>query len=354
MKINNISKLVIAIVVSELAGITGSVFTTPSLAGWYAGLVKPALNPPSWVFGPVWTTLFALMGISAFLIWSSYAKASEGEKKGIKIALVIFISQLVLNILWSIIFFGLHNLGGAFIEIIFLWFAILATVIAFAKISKPAAWLLLPYILWVSFAGYLNYSIWQLNGSQGAESILCTQEAKLCSDGSYVGRTGPGCEFGVCPNGDNSNNLWNTTNDNKAGITFQYPEKLTTRYISTQEWPPVVRIQSGIYSCLEKPQEKSSLTETISQRLVDDRVYCVDVKHEGAAGSVYSSYVYTTLKKSNLIEVSFVLRYSSCDNYDQAQNQSCTSEREAFDIDATVDRIVQTVEWDLLPADNSS
>ena len=158
MKINNTFKLVIAIVVSELTGIIGSVFTTPSIAGWYATLARPALNPPAWVFGPVWTTLFALMGIAAFLIWKKGL-----DRKDVKIALGIFIGQLVLNTLWSIIFFGLHSPGAAFVEIIFLWLAILATIIAFAKISKPAAWLLLPYILWVSFAGYLNFSIWMLN-----------------------------------------------------------------------------------------------------------------------------------------------------------------------------------------------
>ncbi|MDO8492994.1 MAG: TspO/MBR family protein [bacterium] len=160
---NNAFKLIIAIAVSELAGIIGSVFTIPSVAGWYAGIVKPALNPPAWVFGPVWTTLFALMGIAAFLICSSYAEASADKKKGIKVALILFGIQLVLNTLWSIIFFGLHSPGGALVEIIFLWLAILATIIAFAKISRPAAWLLVPYILWVSFAMYLNYAIWSLN-----------------------------------------------------------------------------------------------------------------------------------------------------------------------------------------------
>ncbi len=155
---SNTLKLIIVIVVSELAGIIGSVFTAPSITGWYAGIVKPVLNPPAWVFGPVWTTLFALMGIAAFLVWKKGL-----DHKDVKIALGIFIGQLVLNALWSIIFFGLHSLGGAFVEIVFLWLAILATIIAFAKISRPAAWLLLPYILWVSFAGYLNYSIWVLN-----------------------------------------------------------------------------------------------------------------------------------------------------------------------------------------------
>ena len=158
MKINNTFKLIIAIVVSELAGIIGSVFTTPSIAGWYSTLARPVLNPPAWVFGPVWTTLFALMGIAAFLVWKKGL-----DRKDVKIALGIFIGQLVLNTLWSIIFFGLHSPAGAFVEIIFLWLAILATIIAFAKISKPAAWLLVPYILWVSFASYLNLMIWILN-----------------------------------------------------------------------------------------------------------------------------------------------------------------------------------------------
>lgn len=155
---NNPIKLIIAIVVSELAGIIGSFFVTPSIAGWYSTLAKPALNPPNWVFGPVWTTLFALMGIAAFLVWKKGL-----NRKDVRIALGIFIGQLVLNSLWSIIFFGLHSPLGAFIEIIFLWLAILVTIIAFTKISKPAAWFLVPYILWVSFASYLNYMIWMLN-----------------------------------------------------------------------------------------------------------------------------------------------------------------------------------------------
>lgn len=155
---NNTLKLIISIVAAELAGIIGSVFTAPSIPGWYSGLVKPTLNPPAWVFGPVWTTLFALMGIAAFLVWKKGL-----ERKDVRTALTIFIGQLVLNTLWSIIFFGLQSPSGAFIDLVILWLAILTTIIVFARISRPAAWLLLPYILWVSFAGYLNYSIWQLN-----------------------------------------------------------------------------------------------------------------------------------------------------------------------------------------------
>ncbi len=158
MKINNISKLAIAIIVSELAGIIGSFFTFEAIPTWYATLVKPTLNPPSWIFGPVWTTLYLLMGIAAFLVWKK-----GWEQKEVKIALGIFTGQLVLNTLWSIIFFGLQSPGWALIDILLMWISIVATIIVFYRISRPAAYLLLPYLAWVSFASYLNYAIWTLN-----------------------------------------------------------------------------------------------------------------------------------------------------------------------------------------------
>lgn len=158
MKLGDVAKLIIAICISELAGIVGSVFTAPAIDGWYAELAKPAFNPPAWVFGPVWITLFALMGIAAFLIWMKGL-----DRRDVRIAIGIFIGQLLLNTMWSFIFFGLQNPGAALVEIGLLWLAILATMVAFARISKPVAWLLLPYLLWVSFASYLNYAIWSLN-----------------------------------------------------------------------------------------------------------------------------------------------------------------------------------------------
>lgn len=158
MKAQNSIKLIISIFICELAGIIGSFFTASSIQTWYAGLQRPMLNPPNWVFGPVWTILFALMGIAAFLL---YKKGIQHRR--IKIALGIFSVQLVLNTLWSILFFGMKSPGVALVEIIFLWATIAATIIAFYKISRLAAYLLVPYILWVSFAVYLNYSIWILN-----------------------------------------------------------------------------------------------------------------------------------------------------------------------------------------------
>lgn len=209
MRINNFFKLIIAVSVSELVGVIGSVFIFPSIQGWYANLAKPEFAPPNWIFGPVWTTLFALMGISFFIVWKNHSliRANKRMVKIWKIGVGFFILQLALNMLWSIIFFGLRSPGGALVEIVFLWFAILATIIAFAKISKPAAWLLMPYILWVSFAGYLNYSIWRLNKVGG---VYCTLEARRCSDGSVVGRTEPGCEFAPCPGDTNSSGIRGT------------------------------------------------------------------------------------------------------------------------------------------------
>ncbi len=172
MRLNKIYKFIIAVVACEFAGVVGSVFTFPSIKSWYATLAKPALNPPAWVFGPVWTILFALMGIAVFLIWSSDPiivpdeqgnVSKEQGKEKIKTALTVFGVQLALNVLWSIIFFGLHNPAGAFVDIVFLWLAILFAIFVFSKISKTAAWLLMPYLIWVSFAAYLNYAVWMLN-----------------------------------------------------------------------------------------------------------------------------------------------------------------------------------------------
>jgi translocator protein len=152
----NYFKLITSIIICQLAGIIGSFFTVSSVSTWYLTLNKPFFNPPSWVFGPVWITLYFLMGISLYLIWNNYNKDS-------KLAVTFFSIQLVLNSLWSILFFGLRNPLLAFIEIIVLWAFILLTIIYFYKKSKTAAYLLIPYILWVSFAAILNFAIYYLN-----------------------------------------------------------------------------------------------------------------------------------------------------------------------------------------------
>ena len=156
---NNKIKLTISLIAPQAAGLIGSIFTASSVTGWYSTVTRPELAPPNWIFGPVWTTLFVLMGIALFLVW----KKEDSQKKKVKLALRLFVAQLVLNTLWSVIFFGLQSPGWAFVEIIFLWISITLTITVFTPISRLAAWLLVPYLAWVSFAAYLNYSIWLLN-----------------------------------------------------------------------------------------------------------------------------------------------------------------------------------------------
>jgi translocator protein len=181
MNFNKAIKFLASIIICELAGAVGAIFTTPSVAAWYKNLNKPSFNPPNWIFAPVWTTLFILMGISLYLVWSKNwnvknelkiknkkpwnslsKKFLSGSWRKANIIL-IFSLQLVLNVLWSAIFFGAHSPAVAFFELLMLWFAIIFTIVNFYRVSKTAALLLLPYILWVSFAGVLNYFLWVLN-----------------------------------------------------------------------------------------------------------------------------------------------------------------------------------------------
>ena len=155
---NKILLFIISVVICQLAGVVGSFFTFNSVKTWYLTINKPVFNPPSWVFGPVWTILFLLMGISLFLVWS---KGFDNPQ--VKIALLIFAAQLILNVLWSTLFFGLKSPLFAFVEIVILWIFILLTIINFYSISKPASYLLIPYLLWVTFASVLNFAIFLLN-----------------------------------------------------------------------------------------------------------------------------------------------------------------------------------------------
>jgi tryptophan-rich sensory protein len=153
-----ILKFVTSIIVCQCAGFIGSIFTRLSIPTWYATLNKPSFTPPNWVFGPVWITLYVLMGISAFLVWSKGFNNTE-----VKAALIIFGVQLILNALWSAAFFGLRSPLAGLIVIVILWLAILLTIFRFLDISTAAGLLLVPYILWVSFAAVLNLSIFLLN-----------------------------------------------------------------------------------------------------------------------------------------------------------------------------------------------
>ena len=136
----------------------GSMFTASAIPTWYAQIRKPAASPPNWVFGPVWTALYTMMAVAVWRVWR---KAGNAD---VRLPLALFAIQLALNAAWSPVFFGLRSFGGAFAIIVVLWCAIAATMVAFFRVSRPAGWLLVPYLAWVSFASYLNLAIWRLNG----------------------------------------------------------------------------------------------------------------------------------------------------------------------------------------------
>ncbi len=158
MRLNNILHLIWFVALSHLAGVIGSVFTISAIPAWYATLVRPVIAPPNWIFAPVWLTLYTLMGIAAYLVWSK----GFGKEK-VRVALAVFSLQLVLNAFWSIIFFGMRALLPAFIWIVGLLAAILVTARLFHRIDYRAGWLMVPYVVWVAFATVLNLMFWVLN-----------------------------------------------------------------------------------------------------------------------------------------------------------------------------------------------
>lgn len=149
--------LAVFVLLCFAAARVGSFLTTPALDGWYAALRKPSWNPPNWIFGPVWSVLYLSMAIAAWLVW----RRCEWSKASLPLSL--FALQLVLNVVWSGLFFALKNPKAAFVEILLLWGAILATLIAFWRVTSLAGWLLVPYFGWVAYAAVLNFSIWQMN-----------------------------------------------------------------------------------------------------------------------------------------------------------------------------------------------
>ena len=165
MKVKSWTKLILSIALAQSAGAIGSLFTFSAIPTWYAFLNKPSFSPPNWLFGPVWTILYTMIGISFYLIWVNYKKKDSW-------AIKFFIFHLVLNSLWSIIFFGAKNLGLAFAEIIIMWSTIVYMIKNFYKINKWSSYLLIPYLLWVSFASILNFAVWRLNPDVSVKNIF--------------------------------------------------------------------------------------------------------------------------------------------------------------------------------------
>ncbi|HBS52955.1 MAG TPA: sensory protein TspO [Flavobacterium sp.] len=156
---NKISRIAIVVIICLAVGYLSGMVTRASITTWYPTLVKPSFNPPNWIFAPVWTSLYVMMGVAAGLIWNQITT----QKSAVTKALQFFTIQLILNALWSYLFFGLHNLMLATIEVVLLWLMIFETYSQFAKINKTASYLMLPYLAWVSFASVLTASIWWLN-----------------------------------------------------------------------------------------------------------------------------------------------------------------------------------------------
>jgi translocator protein len=154
----NLFALIINIAIPLGIGATGSYFTSEGVSTWYPTIAKPSFNPPNWIFAPVWTLLYILIGIAAYRIWQRRERITNFPR-----TVAIYLIQLVLNLMWSFIFFSLHLIGGALVEIIFLLLAIIINAIVFYKIDKAAGLLFIPYILWVSFATVLTASIFMLN-----------------------------------------------------------------------------------------------------------------------------------------------------------------------------------------------
>lgn len=153
----NYTRLIISLAITLSVGTIAGFATANAIDTWYATLNKPSFNPPNWIFAPVWTMLYILMGIALYLIWNLPESSARNT------AMIIFFIQLALNFLWSFIFFNMHQVGWALFDIAALLVMIVACIYFFAPLSKTAAWLLVPYVLWVSFATLLNYSIWTLN-----------------------------------------------------------------------------------------------------------------------------------------------------------------------------------------------
>ena len=158
MRTGEVVKLVVSLAAPLAAGMVSALAGSAAASGWYDSLRKPVFTPPAWLFGPAWTALYLLMGVAAFLVWRT-----GFDSPGVKLALAVFLIQLILNALWSVFFFGLRSPLAGLVDIAALWLAIVATIVLFFRVSTVAGFMLLPYIGWVTFAAILNAAILVLN-----------------------------------------------------------------------------------------------------------------------------------------------------------------------------------------------
>lgn len=197
-------------------------------------------------------------------------------------------------------------------------------------------------LLVVILAGLAFWDV-QNNLPQQNNQVACTMDAKQCPDGSYVGRTGPKCEFAACP-AVSSTSLpsLKTFSDTAKGFSFQYPEKLSTSYMHALDWPPAMQIYTGPFLCEAAGSENVSGGKT-EERIIGGRTFCVTLESEGAAGSIYNQYAYKTTENNKLVIFTFSIQAVQCGNYDEPKKTECEKERATFNIDSVVNQIVNTL-----------
>lgn len=210
---------------------------------------------------------------------------------------------------------------------------------------KKNLFIIIAVILFVLAGGAFGWSFFnnKLTWSgplPSSEPVYCTMEAKICPDGSYVGRIPPDCEFAPCP-GEAG---WKSSVDEKQGIAFSYPEKLDAEFIFTHEWPPAISLSNAKFVCQETDQA-SSLPERVSRVAVDGHTYCVFAKSEGAVGSTYTEFSYIFQLGEKILKMDFTLRYPNCGNYPEDNMIKCNKERSAFDLNKLVDEIARTINF---------
>ena len=198
--------------------------------------------------------------------------------------------------------------------------------------------------------GIATWKFYSRSKKQTVGPAVCTQEAKQCPDGSYVGRTGPNCEFAKCPivnmNID-ANQSSQKFPDATQWVSFQYSDNLTTKYIRAQTWPPKVTSSDNAFSCNPTPDQKG-LPEVVALITINGRSYCKHTFGEGTAGSIYARYIYLTEKNSKLVSVDFTLQYPDCSNYEDPKKTECFKEGTALnsdysDLEVLVDQFAQSV-----------
>lgn len=182
--------------------------------------------------------------------------------------------------------------------------------------------------------------------AKAPETVYCPQDARQCPDGSYVGRIAPSCDFAACPSGSSTcastetcvtaSSSLKTEIDQEQGIEYQYLEKLPTIYIQPQDWPPTVKVSDEVFACQGTPASTSTLEVVAQERTIEGHGYCVKESVGAAAGSRYTTYVYSTLKDGKLATVSFTLRAPECANYDEPKRTACQVERTDFNPDSLV------------------